>query len=93
MNGDRLTLTAESHGDNILCNNCLWLEESILITDMLIHRISQLSHSRENLAMAFGRKTCECDLSKAMNDRFKLTKKLHGFSITSINNPVVKIAA
>jgi len=24
MNGDRLTLTAECHGDNILCNNQFW---------------------------------------------------------------------
>ena len=33
---------------------CLWLEESIPIMDMMIHRITQLPYTGENLAMEFG---------------------------------------
>jgi len=69
----------------------LWLEEPTPITDMLIHRITWLPHSGENPAMAFGRKKSEHDLVEAMKDKFKLAKKLCGYTITSITNPVVKV--
>lgn len=79
----------------LLClvhDGCLWLEEPILITDMLIHRITWLSHVGENTAMEFGGKAGEHDLAEAMEDKFKLAKKSRGYSITSITNPVVKVA-
>lgn len=41
----------------LLClvhDGCLWLEELIPITDMLIHRITRLPCTGENLAMMFG---------------------------------------
>lgn len=37
-------------------DGCLWLEEPILITDRLIHRITWLPYIGENLAMMFGEK-------------------------------------
>ena len=74
-------------------DGCLWLEEPISITDMLIHRITRLSHARENPAMAFGGKVGEHDLTEEMKDKFKLARKSCGYSITSITNPMVKLAA
>lgn len=79
----------------LLClvhHGCLWLEEPLPIIDMLIHRITQLSYSGKNLAMAFGEKTGERDLVEAMKDKFKLTKKPCGYTITSITDRMMKVA-
>jgi len=79
----------------LLClvhDGCLWLEELIPITDMLIHRITQMPHSRENTTMAFGGKIGESDLTEEIKDKFKLAKKPHGYAITSITDPIVKVA-
>lgn len=73
-------------------DGCLWLVELILITDMLIHKITLLPHSRMNLVEEFGRKVGECDLARRMKDKFKLVKKPHSYSISSITDPVVKVA-
>ena len=73
-------------------DGCLWLEELIPITDMLIHRITWLPHSREYPTMVFGGKTHKRDLTKAMKDKLKLAKKLRGYAISSITDPVIKVA-
>lgn len=73
-------------------DGCLWLEEPIPITDMVIHQITQLLHTGENPTMAFGGKTGEHDLAKEMKDKFKLAKKSRSYSITSITNLAVKVA-
>jgi len=78
----------------LLClvhDGCLWLDDLIPITDMLIHRITLLSQVGENPTMEFGGKIGECELAKAMKDKFKFTKKSRGYSITSIANPAVKV--
>lgn len=78
----------------LLClvhDGCLWLEEPIPITDMLIHKITQLLHLGLNPAMAFGGKTGECDLTEKIKDKFKLVKKLCGYSISIITDPIVKV--
>lgn len=79
----------------VLClvhDGCLWLEEPIRITNMLIHMITWLPHLGLNLTMELGRKIGEHDLAEKMKDKFKLVKKLHGYSISSITNPTVKVA-
>lgn len=79
----------------LLClvhNGCLWLGEPIPITDILIHRITLLLHLRLNPAMAFGRKTSECDLTEWMKDKFNISKKPRGYSISNITDPMVKVA-
>lgn len=70
----------------------LWLGELILITDMLIHRITLLPHSGLNPANEFGGKTGKCNLTERMKDKFKLPKKLHSYSIYSITDPAVNVA-
>ena len=59
---------------------------------MLVHRITLLLHEGLNPTKEFGRKTSERDLAEKMEVKFELIKKLHGYSITSINNPTVKIS-
>ena len=59
---------------------------------MLIHQITLLPHSGLNPAKEFGGKTSERDLAKKMKEKFKLVKKPHEYSITSITDPVVKIS-
>ena len=79
----------------LLClvhDGCLWLGESVPITDMLIHRITLLPHSGLNLAKEFCGKTGEHDLVERMKDKFKLVKNLRGYSISSITDPTVKVA-
>lgn len=73
-------------------DGCLWLNVSIPITNMLIHMITLLPHSRLNSTKVFGGKTSECDLTEKMKDKFKLVKKPCGYSITSITDPTVKVA-
>lgn len=70
----------------------LWLEKPIPITDILIHRITRLPHSRQNLAKEFGGKVGERDIIERMKEKFKLVKKLHGYSISSITYLVIKVA-
>ena len=62
------------------------------MTDMLIHRITLLQHSGLNPAKAFGIKEGKCGLAERMKDKFKLVKELHGYSISSITDPVIKVA-
>jgi len=71
---------------------CLWLGEPIPIINMLIHRITILPHSRLNLAKTFGRKMGQCNLTKRMKDKLKLTKKPCGYLIYNIIDPLVKVA-
>lgn len=73
-------------------DECFFLNASIPITDMLIHRITLLPHLGLNLAKAFGGKTSEHELVEKMKDKFKLVKKSRGYSITSINDPTVEVA-
>lgn len=80
----------------LLClvhDGCLWLEELTPITDILIHKITLLPYPGLNSAKAFGEKTAKRDLAERMKDKFKLVKKLHGYSISSIIDPAVKVAA
>lgn len=56
----------------------LWLEETIPITDKLIHRITQLPYTGANPTMMFGAKGGEQDLTEAMKEKFKLVKKSCG---------------
>jgi len=59
----------------LLClvhGGCLWLGELIPITNMLIHRITLLPHSRLIPTKAFGGKMGECYLDEKMKDKFKL---------------------
>jgi len=67
-------------------DGCLWLNTLIPITDMLIHRITLLPHLGLNLAKALHGKTRERDLVENIKDNFKLVKKPHGYSITSITD-------
>lgn len=73
-------------------DGCLWLEDPIPITNMLIHRITLLLHLGLNPAMAFGRKMGENNLTKRMKNKFKLAKKPRSYSISNIIEPVVKVA-
>ena len=73
-------------------NGCLWIGMPIPITHILIHRITHLPHEGLNPAKEFGRKTSERELAEQMKKKIELIKKPHGYSITSINNPAVKIA-
>ena len=43
------------------------------------------------MAMAFGRKIGETNLTEAMKDKFKLYKKPRGYAITSIFDLAVKV--
>jgi len=70
----------------------LWLAASIVITDMLLHRIMNLLHEVLNLTKEFGRKTSERNLVERMKKKFELIMKPLGYSITSINDPVVNIS-
>lgn len=72
--------------DGFLC-----LEEPIPITDMVIHKITRLPYTRENLAMEFGKKAGEYVLAEAMKEKLKLVKKLRDYVISSIYEPTVKV--
>jgi len=41
----------------------------------MIHRITRLPYTGENLAMMFGRKGGDLALAEAMKEKFKLVKK------------------
>jgi len=69
----------------------LWLEEPIPITDRLIHHITGLPYTGENPAMIFGGKGGEQALMESMKEKFKLVKKPHGYAISSICDPTVKV--
>jgi len=58
---------------------------------MLIHRITQPPYTRENPAMEFGGKVGENVLTEVIKEKLKLVKKLRGYTISSISNPVVKV--
>lgn len=79
----------------LLClvhNGCIWLEESIPITNKFIHRITRLSRTGENPAIMFGGRGGEQTFMEAMKNKFKLMKKRRGYSISSICDPAVKVA-
>lgn len=65
----------------------LWLGGPIPITDMLIHRIIQLSYEGLNLTKEFGKKIGEKELAERMNKDYELVKKSCGYSILSISDP------
>jgi len=73
-------------------DGCLWQEGPIPITDRLIHTIMWLLYTGKNLAMMFGRKGGKLALAETMKEKFKLVKKLRGYAISSIYDPVVKVA-
>lgn len=73
-------------------DECLWLEEMIPITDMLIHTIMWLPYIGENVAMVFGGKADEHALADVMKEKFKLVKKPRDYAISSICDPTVKVA-
>lgn len=73
-------------------DGCLWLEEPIPIIDKLIHKITWLPYIVENSAMTFGGKGGKHALAEAMKEKFKLVKKLRGYAISSISDPVVEVA-
>jgi len=70
----------------------LWLEEPIPITNRLIHRITRLPYTGENMPMMFGEKGGKQALEEAMKEKLKLVKKPRGYAISSISDPVVKVA-
>lgn len=43
--------------------------------------------------MEFSGKMGECDPAEWMKDKFKLAKKLRGYSISNITNPAIKVVA
>jgi len=59
---------------------------------MSIHRITRLPYTGENIAMIFGGKGGNLALAKSMKEKFKLVKKPHGCTISSICYPAVKVA-
>lgn len=71
-------------------DGCLWLEEPVPIIDHLIHWITQLPYSGEDLANISEGKGGELALAEAMKKKFKLEKK-RGYAISSISNPAVKV--
>jgi len=73
-------------------DGCLWLEETIPITDHLIHRITRLTCKGEDLANISKGKIDDLAIAEAMKKSFKLEKKTRGYAISSINNIVVKVA-
>jgi len=52
----------------------------------------RLPYTGKNLAMMFGGKGGEEDLTEAMKEKFKLVKKLRGYAISSICDLVLKVA-
>lgn len=77
---------------SLVHDGCLWMEEPILITNLLIHRITQLPYSGEDPTNISEGKGGELDLAKVMKKKFKLEKKKWGYAISNINNPTVKVA-
>lgn len=78
----------------LLClvhNGCLWLEELIPITDMLIYCITRFLYTRKILSMIFGGNGGELALTKSVKEKFKLVKKSCGYAISSICDPAVKV--
>lgn len=73
-------------------DQCLWLEEPIPITEMLIHHITRLLYIGKILAMIFGGKGGEQALAESMKEKFKLVNKSHGYAISTICDLVVKVA-
>ena len=59
---------------------------------MLIHRLTHLSHGGLKQAKAFSREIGERDLAECMKNTYKLVKKVQGYSIMSISNPLVWLA-
>jgi len=57
----------------------------------MIHQITQLPYSREDLLNISEGKRGEFALVEAMKKKFKLEKKKQGYAICSINKPVVKV--
>ena len=70
-------------------DGCLWLVETIPITDMLIHRITKFTYKGVEPAKEFGGKRKEKELADRMKIEFGLIKKSHRYSIHSIIYKVV----
>ena len=58
---------------------------------MLIHCITHLPYTSENLAMIFGGKGGKQVLAESMKDKFKLVMKSCGYTISSICDPAMKV--
>lgn len=70
---------------------CLWLEEPIPITNHLIHHITRLPCKGEDPAHILEGKSSDLAIAEAMKKKYKLENK-RGYTISSINNKVVKVA-
>jgi len=70
----------------------LWLKEPLPITNHLIHHITWLPYSGENPINISEGNGGDLALKEAMKVKFKLEKKKRGYSISSINNPTMKVA-
>lgn len=75
----------------LLHDGYLWLEEPILITADLIHRISWL-HCKGEDPTKIARKSGDLALVEAMKVKYKLEKKKRGYVISSIKDKGVHIA-
>lgn len=73
-------------------DGCLWLEEPIPIMDHLIHRITRLPHKGDDPTDILEGKRTNLEIVEAMKAKFKLEKKKRGYTISNINNKVVKVA-
>ena len=72
-----------------MMGDCGW--RSRYPSPMWIHRIMHLSYTSEKPYMIFGCKGGEMVRTESMKEKFKLVKNLHGYAISSICNPVVKV--
>lgn len=72
--------------DLVMHDECLWLMEIVLTTDMLIHYITKIPYKGVDLAKEFGGKTREKQLANKMKVQYGLIKKLHGYSIHFIQD-------
>lgn len=74
-------------------DGCLWISENIPITNILIHRITKLPYKGADLDKDFGGKIKEKKLVDKMKTKFGLIKKLHRYSIHSIQDQAVQFDA
>lgn len=68
------------------------MEEPIPFIDHLIHEITWLPCLVEDPTNISEGKSDDLAIVEAMKEKFKLEKKKRGYAISSINNPVVKVA-
>ena len=71
---------------------CLWLEEPIPIIDHLIHQITWLPCTGEDPPKISKGKGDDLALAEGMKNKFESKRKKRVYVISSIKNPVVKVA-